>query len=216
MRSYKLCPLPEYVYFKPAAADTLRQPLSFITREMIADVYDSQLRGRKDISVCFTGHRLIPSEDRTGLIESLAMVLECLYQRGFRDFFSGAALGFDVLAAEQVLELRSRHPDVRLHLAIPCSSQSERWHDADCRRYERLLYNADATHVLSRQYYVGCMQVRNRFMVDRSAMCLCYLRHMKGGTMSTVSYAMEQSCPVLNLAMPGACEAFVNSLSNDG
>ena len=214
MRNYKLCPLPEYIYFKPAAADTLRQPLSFITREMIADVYDSQLRGRKDISVCFTGHRIIAPEDLDSLSLSLQKVLECLYQRGFRDFFSGAALGFDVLAAEHVLELRSHHPDVQLHLAIPCSSQADRWRTDDCHRYERLLYNADATHVLSKQYYEGCMQVRNRFMVDRSALCLCYLRHMKGGTMSTVSYAMEQSCPVLNLAMPDACDSFMNSLRN--
>lgn len=213
MRTYKLCSLPEYIYFTPAAADALRQPLSFITREMIADVYDSQLRGRKDISVCFTGHRLIPHDDHEALTDSLNKVLECLYQRGYRDFFSGAALGFDALAAEKVLELRARHPDVRLHLAIPCSSQAERWRAADCKRYEHLLYHADATHVLSRDYYEGCMQVRNRFMVDRSSLCLCYLRHMKGGTMSTVSYAMEQSCPVLNLAMPDACDAFIRDAS---
>lgn len=213
MRIYRLCRLPEHIYFKPAAADTLGQPLSFITRDMISDVYDSQLRGRKDISVCFTGHRLIPADERDQLIDSMQKVLECLYQHGYRDFISGAALGFDILAAEQVLQLRSRHPDVRLLLAIPCSSQADRWRTEDCQRYERLLYNADATYVLSRQYYVGCMQVRNRFMVDRSAICLCYLRHMKGGTMSTVAYAMEQSCPVLNLAMPDACDAFVRQLN---
>lgn len=191
------------------AADALRQPLSFITREMIAEVYDSQMRGRKDLTVCFTGHRVIAKAKVEELTDRLDAVLETLYQRGYRDFISGAAVGFDALAAERVIAMKERHPHVALHLAIPCSTQSERWSHADSSRYEQLLYQADATHVLSRDYHVGCMQVRNRFMVDRSAFCLCYLTHMKGGTMATVAYATQQSCPVLNLAIEDACEAFI-------
>ena len=214
MRTYRLSRHSECLrYFSPAA-DTLRQPLSFITREMIADVYDSQLRGRKDLTVCFTGHRVIPASDLPALTARLDAVLESLYQQGYRDYISGAALGFDVLAAERVIDMRLRHPDVRLRLAIPCSSQAERWSGHDCARYERMLYCADSTHVLSREYYVGCMQVRNRYMVDRSAICLCYLTHMKGGTMATVAYAMQQSCPILNLAMEDACEAFIREGSS--
>lgn len=212
MRKYMLSAPDERIYFAPAAADRhLRQPLSFVTRDMIADVFDSQLRGRKDMSVCFTGHRLIPRQELPALTIRLDAVLETLYQRGFRDFFSGAALGFDMLAAEAVIHLKELHPDVNLRLAIPCSTQSDRWTAADCARYERMLYHADTTHVLSREYYSGCMQVRNRFMVDRSAFCLCYLTHLKGGTMSTVAYAVEQSCPLLNLAMDDACAAFLQN-----
>lgn len=193
------------------AADVLRQPLSFITREMVSDVFDSQLRGRKDLTVCFTGHRHIPHHEYDAIARRLDSVLEVLYQQGYRDFISGAALGFDVLAAERVIALKSRVPDVHLHLAIPCLTQSEHWTVEESQRYERMLYHADSTHVLSRVYYVGCMQVRNRFMVDRSALCLCYLTHHRGGTMSTVAYAMQQECPVLNLAMEDACEAFIRS-----
>ena len=211
MRTYILGSLPDCRRYFPAAGSghIFREPLSFITREMIADVYDSELRGRKDLTVCFTGHRIIPQNEHQALSDRLDAVLEELYRRGFRDFISGAALGFDVLCAERVFALRRRHPDVLLRLAIPCSSQSDRWSESDCIRYERMLYNADSTHVLSREYYSGCMQVRNRFMVDRSTFCLCYLTHNRGGTMSTVAYAMEVDCPVLNLAMEDACEAFV-------
>lgn len=210
MRTYKLCrPHDCLRYTTKTAADTLRQPLSFISRAMISDVYDSQLRGRKDLTVCFTGHRVIPREVEPALSDRLDALLEHLYRKGFRDFISGGALGFDVLAAERVIALKARHPDAALHLAIPCSSQADRWSRQDCERYERVLYCADHTHVLSREYYIGCMQVRNRFMVDRSAFCLCYLTHNKGGTMATVAYAMQQSCPVLNTAMEDACDTFM-------
>jgi len=211
MRKYRL-KAPGASLYTAKAADRLRQPLSFISREMIAEVFDSELRGRRDLTVCFTGHRVIPRNDLDSLTGTLDALLEALYQKGYRDFISGAAVGFDMLAAERVLMLKQNHPDASLHLAIPCSTQYERWSDADCERYERMVYHADSTRVLSQFYYEGCMQVRNQYMVDRSSLCLCYLTHSRGGTMSTVAYAMKQECPVLNLAMPDACEAFISSL----
>ncbi len=211
MRKYRLVP-PRASRYTGKAADRLRQPLSFISREMVAGVFDSELRGRRDLTVCFTGHRFISRAELPALIQRLDALLEALYRKGYRDFISGAAVGFDMLAAERVVVLKGRHPDAALRLAIPCSTQSDRWSAADCDRYERMVYHADSTHVLSHFYYEGCMQVRNQYMVDRSALCLCYLTHSRGGTMSTVAYAMKQDCPVLNLAMPDACEAFIASL----
>lgn len=208
MSKYRLG-LPPSCYYEKKAADALRQPLSFISREMIADVFDSQVRGRQDLTVCFTGHRIIPSNAVSALSARLDALLEGLYRRGYRDFINGGARGFDVLAAERVIALKGKHPDVRLLLAIPCYEQWQRWAARDCERYERIFYHADSTQVLSRQYYDGCMQARNRYMVDHASFCLCYLTHSRGGTMSTVAYAMQQDCPVLNLAMPDACEAFL-------
>lgn len=166
----------------------------------------------RSITACFTGHRVIPADVLPALTDRLDGVLLALYRRGYRIFISGAALGFDTLAAERVLALRNAHPDVQLVLAIPCSNQSERWNPEQGERYERMVYSADRTHVLSPKYYNGCMQVRNRFMVDRSSFCLCYLSHMKGGTLSTVAYAMKQDVPVLNAAMPDACAAFMQEI----
>ena len=209
MRSYRLVQSPYGPLYHPTKSGVLRQSLVCITREMVAGVFDSQLRGRKDLTVCFTGHRVIPANEVCRLSARLDALLEHLYQRGYRDFISGAALGFDLLCAERVIALKNRHADAMLQLAIPCSTQADRWPAVDCARYEQILYNADCTHVLSREYYAGCMHVRNRFMVDRSSLCLCYLTHHRGGTMSTVAYAMEQGCPVLNVAMEDACDAFM-------
>ncbi len=209
MRSYKLVSCPCGPLYRPRMDNVLHQRMSCISREMVAGVFDSQLRGRKDLTVCFTGHRVVPLQDVNQLSARVDALLEHLYQRGYRDFISGAALGFDLLCAERVIALKCRHADAMLHLAIPCSNQADRWPAHECMRYEQILYNADCTHVLSREYYAGCMHVRNRFMVDRSAFCLCFLTNHRGGTMSTVAYAMEQGCPVLNVAMEDACESFM-------
>ena len=142
------------------------------------------------------------------LTERLDQLLARCYAHGYRNFLCGGALGFDMLAAERVLRLQCGHNDVRLALVIPCGDQSKYWNVRDVHRYERLLYAADHIRVLSPAYYEGCMQVRNRYMVDHSSLCICYLRHQKGGTASTVAYALRQHVPVLNVAMENADVAF--------
>lgn len=156
---------------------------------------------QRQMTVCFTGHRQLAEQESDAVSVKLNLLLPKLYQQGFRRFLCGGALGFDTLAAEAVMRLQATHSDVMLVMAIPCATQAMRWNEADTRRYEQILYAADETHVLSPAYYNGCMMVRNRFMVDRSALCVCYLNKMKGGTMSTVAYAVQEKLSVLNLAM---------------
>ena len=192
------------------AADVLRQPPSFITPDGRQDAYDLRTRQNREHTVCFTGHRAFNRQD-AGL-NRLEELLELLYDRGYRDFLCGGALGFDLYAAEHVVRLREKHPDVRLVFCLPCADQSSQWKRADCSRYERLLYLSDETRVLSPRYYDGCMQSRNAYMVDRSYLCVAYMARLRGGTLSTVRYAISQDVPVINLAVPSAVDEYRQSL----
>ena len=150
----------------------------------------------------FTGHRHLPS-DEIGLIsDKLFHSLSCAYSEGYRRFFCGCALGFDTLAALQTLRFKKIYPDVILSLAIPCETQSARWQESDKRIYARILEQADEKTILSPHYYQGVMLTRNRFMADRSSLCICYLSHMRGGTAYTVRYALQSSrINIVNLAV---------------
>ena len=182
------------------------EPSSFFTRAQIARVLETLDRNR--FSVCFTGHRFMTSKDLPMIVERLDQLLEICYQRGYRDFLCGGALGFDTLVAEHVISLRKKHADVRLVFVLPCPVQVKFWSEKQAQHYERLLYAANDIRVLSETYFDGCMQVRNRYMVDHSSMCICYCRHAKSGTASTVSYAFKKQLPVLNTAMEDVCAAF--------
>lgn len=160
------------------------------------------------LSVCFTGHRALAAADIPVVTQRLdALLLRC-YAHGYRDFYCGGALGFDTIAGERVVALKRQHPDVRLIMVLPCGDQARYWPSSAIPRYERLLYMADGIRVLAPTYYEGCMQARNRYMVDHAQLCICYLRYQKGGTASTVAYAIRQRVPVLNVAMQDAGEAF--------
>lgn len=44
----------------------------------------------------------------------------------------------------------------------------------------------------SQEYHRGCLFQRNRYLVDHSAYCVCYLLQERTGTSYTAQYAREQ------------------------
>lgn len=155
----------------------------------------------QEATACFTGHRFIPQPVRKPLTAALDRNIQHMISEGYTSFLCGGALGFDMLAEEAVIRARKNHSTIRLILVIPCAGQSSRWPAEEKKKYSEILQQADEHIVLSPQYYTGCMLTRNRYMVDRSSRCVCYLYNMRGGTMSTVQYALQKQIRIDNLAM---------------
>lgn len=72
----------------------------------------------KRCSVAFTGHRFISSGRVEEVRESVNNEIRLLYFKGFRNFFCGMALGFDMLAAEEVLKLKEELLDMSNELPM--------------------------------------------------------------------------------------------------
>ena len=141
-------------------------------------------------SAFFTGHRFLRHEDLPAIRMKVDQCISEAYESGYRRFFCGCALGFDTVAAFRVIFLKKQYPDIRLSLAIPCATQAERWDPEDRKTYDQLLQKADDCTVLSPFYYQGAMLSRNRYMADRSSLCICWLSNMRSGTASAVRYAI--------------------------
>ena len=56
----------------------------------------------KKQSVVFTGHRSVPKDKEREVRQQVRGKIRLLFSLGFRKFVSGMALGFDMLAAEEV------------------------------------------------------------------------------------------------------------------
>lgn len=150
-------------------------------------------------TACFTGHRVIPPQELPALQAGLERALTALIAKGYRFFAAGGALGFDTLAAEAVLRMRSVHPQLRLILVLPCPEQADRWSQADRARYAHILQQADKTVYVSERYTRACMFKRNRHLVNHSSVCITYLRRARGGTFYTAQYARERGVSLLEL-----------------
>lgn len=154
----------------------------------------------REKTCCFTGHRKIPPEERTGITGRLERVIISLYQQGIRVYEAGGALGFDALAARTVLHLRESCPSMKLALVLPCLTQTRGCRPEDVAEYERIKAQADEVFYTAQQYTRGCMHKRNRYLVDHSSVCVCYLTRDSGGTAYTVQYAEKQGLEIINIA----------------
>lgn len=152
---------------------------------------------------CFTGHRKIPPGLENPLREQLKNQIEAFYAQGVTTFLVGGALGFDTLAAETVLACRGICPSLRLVIVAPHQRQADHWGPSDKEKYLRIAQAADEFICLADHYFQGCMQQRNRYLVDHSEACICYLAQPTGGTAYTVRYAEKQGLQIFNLATKG-------------
>lgn len=152
----------------------------------------------------FTGHRpeKLPWGDNeadpgcVALKRRMLSVLRELYTRGIRHFISGMARGSDFYFCELILKLRDLYHDITVEAAVPFREQSHSWSVKDRSKYDYLLSRCDKVTVVQEEYTKGCMQKRNKYMVDRSSVLLAVLSDSEGGTKSTVDYAMRQGIEV--------------------
>ena len=154
----------------------------------------------REITCCFTGHRpdKLPWGDWEkapacqDLKRRLNQAVESAYADGCRHFICGMALGCDMYFAAAVIALRRRYHDVTLEAAIPCASQADRWNAAQRALYDSMLAECDEVSILQHGYTPDCMQARNKYMVDSSAVLLACFDGRPGGTMNTILYARRQ------------------------
>lgn len=154
----------------------------------------------KNYTCCFTGHREIPSGYENVIRKRLDTVLAKLIEEGITDFLAGGAIGFDMLAEEAVISLKEKYPHIRLHIIVPCANQTVKWSRDNVIRYEELSSKADEVRLMSEGYYRGCMQVRNRYMVDNSSVLVAYLTKTTGGSAGTVRDAEKKGLKIINIA----------------
>ena len=148
---------------------------------------------------CFTGHREINQNERASVTAALRKLLPSLIEQGYRVFKAGGAIGFDMLAAGEVIRLKRNFPDIKLHLFLPCMTQNKYYNEEQNRVYLEQINAADKIFCMSEKYYNGCMQDRNRALVDGSELCIAYIKKESGGTAYTVSHAEKNGVEVVRL-----------------
>ena len=148
---------------------------------------------------CFTGHRIIANEKKKAIFNKTREAVISLIEKGVRFFGVGGAIGYDTIAAHVILLLKEQYPFIKLIVVCPCKNQDLKWNEVDKRVYRDILNSADKVVVLADTYYDGCMQARNRHLVDNSKYCICYLEHMHGGTYNTVKYAQKDNKKAIHI-----------------
>lgn len=151
-------------------------------------------------TVCFFGHREIdnPLEVEEQLYD---IVLHLLESKEYVEFLVGRNGEFDQLVSSTVRRVKRNYRDDNsaLMLVLPyLTAEYENNHQSFHEYYDEIEICQDAAG----GHYKAAIQVRNREMVDRSDLVVCYIEHNSGGAFQTVQYAKKKNKEIVNLSDP--------------
>ena len=146
----------------------------------------------KKHTCCVTRHRDIPSNRVEVIWAKLRQEVLNAISEGYTHFISGFAAGTDLIFAEVVADLKDKNA-ITLEAAIPYPGRL----NTPDTTFHRLIKECDMVKVHSALYSKSCYMVRNRYMVDSSALVIAVHDGRKtGGTAATIRYARKSECVV--------------------
>lgn len=126
-------------------------------------------------------------------------IINLIENEGVTHFISGMAIGVDMYAAEIVLDLKARYPNITLESAIPCETQAVKWSMAQRERYYDIAARCDKETMLQSRYSPDCMDKRNRYMVDHADYIIAVWDGKPSGTGKTVMYAQSKGKVIIKV-----------------
>ncbi|MFI3316286.1 MAG: SLOG family protein [Rikenellaceae bacterium] len=158
-------------------------------------------------SVAFTGNRAMHVckdlciEDINREVRVIvASHISRLYADGFRTFLSGGAVGFDLLAAEEVIAARDNCPEIKLCLVVPFEGQEAKYPQQDEQRYLAIKDAANKVITICEgEYSVSSYHLRNDFLISNSSYIIAYSDGEGRGTLSTIKKAIKAGKRVVNI-----------------
>jgi hypothetical protein len=115
------------------------------------------------------------------------------------DFLVGRNGDFDQCVSSSVLRVRKNHRDDNSALVLVLPYPTAEYLNNE-ESFHEYYTDVEISYAASVAHPKSAIQIRNREMVDRADLVICYIEHEKGGAWQTVEYAMKQGKPVANLA----------------
>lgn len=169
---------------------------------------------------CVTGHRSAGfpfsrdsyTEPYQRYIQTLEDEILSLINQGCKHFITGMAEGADLDFAQAIILQQKKHPDIVLEAAYPYPPQpAKEWTKYQERR-EWVNEHIKLNYVVSDHYYRGCMQKRNRYMVDKADVVLAIWNgKQSGGTWNTIKYAQSKNKPIKFIMLNDFLESLQNT-----
>lgn len=150
------------------------------------------------LTMALTGHRParlnysqhLESDDWRRMINWLKEQIKLL---GVTDAYCGMADGCDCAYALAVIELKKEAHPIKLHCVLPCENYNSSYY-----AYDLIKENANTWTVLSKEFYKGCDNVRDQYMVDHSNKLFAIWDGIKaGGVYSTIRKAQKKNLDII-------------------
>ena len=149
-------------------------------------------------TVAFFGHRYVDNIIR---IEDMLeeQIRKLIDENEYVDFLVGRNGDFDQCVSSSVLRVRKNHRDDNSALVLVLPYPTAEYLNNE-NYFHEYYTDIEISSTASVAHPKSAIQIRNREMVDRADLIICYIEHEKGGAWQTVEYAIKQGKTVINLA----------------
>ena len=120
------------------------------------------------------------------------VIYRLLGEKEYVDFLVGHDGEFDQFASSAVLRVRKRYRDDNSSLILVLPYPKADYLN-NVEYYEEYYSEIEISHAASVVHPKAAIQIRNREMVDRADLMICYIEHEKGGAWQSVQYALKQN-----------------------
>ncbi len=149
-------------------------------------------------TVAFFGHRYI---DNLNQVEEYLEeeIHRLLGEKEYVDFLIGRNGEFDQCVASSVLRAKRRYRDDNSSLCLILPYPTAEYLNNQ-EYFEDYYDEIEVSSEASRAHPKAAMQIRNREMVDRADLIICFVKEKHGGAYQTIQYAAKMEKPIINLA----------------
>ncbi|MBQ8897609.1 MAG: hypothetical protein IJY86_03935 [Clostridia bacterium] len=149
-------------------------------------------------TVAFFGHRYVNNIIKVeNLLEE--HIRKLIDGNEYVDFLVGRNGDFDQCVSSSVLRVQENHRDDNSALVLVLPYPTAEYLNNE-KYFLDYYTDVEISHTASISHHKSAIQIRNREMVDRADLIICYIEHKKGGAWQTIKYAMKQGKTVINLA----------------
>lgn len=136
---------------------------------------------------CLFGHRdcFVLEESR------LTDALEEQISKGVSAFYVGNQGQFDVAVRSALKKLQGRYPSVQYTVVLAYLPEKRNAYES----YEDTIY-PEGMEAVPRKFAIV---KRNRWMIERADVCICYINRTWGGAYNSVKIAQKRGLEIINL-----------------
>lgn len=149
-------------------------------------------------TVSFFGHRRI--YDALTIEKHLDEIIRDLLQsKEYVEFLVGRNGDFDQLAASTVKQCKRRIGDHNSALVLVLPYLTGEYRNSE-KSFESYYDEIEICDAAAKAHPKAAIQIRNRSMIDRSDLVVCFVEKNEGGAYQSMRYAESKHKPLLNLA----------------
>ena len=149
-------------------------------------------------TVAFFGHRYV---DDILKVERLLekQIREIIDENEYVEFLVGRNGGFDQCASSTVLRVRKIHRDDNSALVLVLPYPSAEYINNE-KSFHDYYDDVEISYAASIAHPKSAILIRNREMIDRADLVICYVERARGGAWRAAEYAAKRGKKVINLA----------------